>query len=363
MRQYNVDIFDRGLNFLVNDVVSVNRIDDDYISSKANTIEIKPTSLVKAGDFIRLQNDSTNFFGVITDAAPGEKLTSITYKSFITIFDESILFNTKNQGTDVNVSHPTLEQTLYNYINAAYISTSDTYQRLPITVTIASGTQTARWSLGILPDTETGQYAIVKLYSDLIVEALKKYGVGITVTPSFSAKKINLVIGKHTEKFKIDGNLKNVNVATLKYNDKPTGINKLIVYNSNNYGENVTFYVHPDRSWDVNDQDRISPVFKEVTGTVPDQDYADPAEGFIAAAVDSAYSILEGQQWDNLIELEVSPSDANIQPLEMEIGQTVTLYYKEGTYTSILTGKVIEPEIITLLFGSERIEYSKRSKW
>lgn len=363
MRQYNVDIFDRGLNFLVNDVVTVNRIDDDYISSKTNSIDIRSTSLVSAGDFIRLQNDTTNFFGVITDASPGETQTTVAFKSFITIFDESILFNTKNQGTDANVSHPTLEQTIYNYITAAYVSTSDTYQRLPISVSIASGTQTSKWSLGIVPDTENGQYAIIKLYTDLIIEALKRYGVGITVTPSFSTKTIRLVIGKYTESFKIDGNLKNVNVATLKYNDRPAGVNKLIVYNTDNYSENITFYVHPDRSWDIEDQDRISPVLKEVTGVVPDQDYEDPSEGFIAAAVDSAYSVLEGQQWDNLIELEVSPADTNVQPLEMKIGQTVTLYYKEGSYTSILTGKIIEPEIITLLFGSERIEYSKRSKW
>lgn len=363
MRQYNVDIFDRGLNFLVNDVVTVKRIDDDYISSKANTVDITPTSLVSSGDFIRLVNDTTNFFGVITDVAPGETQTSITFKSFITIFDESILFNTRNQGTDANVSHPTLEQTIYNYITAAYVSAADTYQRLPITVSISSGTQTSKWSLGIVPDTENGQYAIIKLYTDLIVEALKKYGVGITVTPSFSTKTIQLVIGKYTESFKIDGNLKNVNVATLKYNDKPAGVNKLIVYNSDNYGENITFYVHPDRSWDIDDRDRISPVLKEVTSVAADQDYEDPTEGFIAAAVDSAYSILEGQQWDNLIELEVSPTDVNVQPLEMKIGQTVALHYKDGTYTSILTGKVIEPEIITLLFGSERIEYSKRSKW
>lgn len=363
MRQYNVDIFDRSLRLRVNDVVVINRIDDDYIASKANSIEIKPTGNVIAGDFIRLKNDLTNFFGVITDVSPGETCTTINYKSFITIFDESILFYVKNQGTDANVSHATLEQTLYNYINATYISTSDTYQRLPITVSIATGSATALWSFGILPDVENGQYAIVNLYSDLIVEALKKYGVGITVTPSFSRKTIDLVIGKNTEVHKIDGNLKNVNVATLKYNDKPTGTNKLIVYNTENYGQSITFYVHPDRSWDINNQDRISPVFKEVTGVAPDQDYEDPSEGFAASAVDAAYSILEGLQFDNLIELEVSPTDHNIKPLEMRIGQTVTLRYKDGSYKSILTGKIIEPNLITLLFGSERIEYSKRSKW
>lgn len=363
MRQYNVDIFDRNLSFLVNDVVTINRIDDDYISAKANTIEIRPTSLVKAGDFIRLQNDLTNFFGIITDAAPGEQRTAITYKSFISIFDEMFLFDTRHQGTDPNVSHLTLEQTLQRYITENYISVADTYQRLPITVSIASGSQTSEWSLGITPDVENGRYAIIHLYSVLIVEALKKYGVGISVNPSFSNKIINLVIGKYSENFKIDGNLKNVNVVTLKYNDKPTGTNKLIVYNTEDYSEDITFYVHPDRSWDHEDRDRISPVIKEATGVTPDQDYADPSEGFVAAAVDTAYSILEGLQWDNLIELEVSPTDANIQPLEMRIGQTVILTYKDGSYSSILTGKVIEPELITLLFGSERIEFSKRSKW
>lgn len=360
MRQYNVDIFDRGLNFVFNDVVMINRIDDDYISSKANTVEIQSTTLVNAGDFIRLKNDTTNFFGVITDVAPGEHRTSITYKSFITIFDEPILFNVKDQGTSDNVTHPTLEQAIQNYITASYISTSDTHQRLPILVSLESGSQTSKWSLGILPDIEEGQYAIIKLYSDLIVEALKKYGVGITVTPNFSTKKVNLLIGKRTNNFNIDGNLKNVTVATLKYNDKPTGVNKLIVYNNDNYGQSLTFYVHPDRSWDTEDTDRISPVFKEITSTTPDQDYEDAYAGFVSSAVDSAYSILEGQQWDNLIELEVSPVDENIQPLDLKIGQTVTLIYKEGKYKSILTGRIIEPELITLLFGSERIEYSKR---
>ena len=363
MRQYNVDIFDRNLKFLVNDVVVINRVDDDYIASKANSIEIKPTDIVTAGDFIRLKNDLTNFFGVITDVSPGETSTTINYKSFITIFDESVLFDVKYQGTDAKTSHATLEQALYNCINDVYISTSDTYQRLPITVSIATGSETKLWSLGILPDVENGRYAIVNLYSDLIVEALKKYGVGITVTPSFSRKTIDLVIGKRTEVHKIDGNLKNVNVATLKYNDKPTGTNKLIVYNTENYSQNITFYVHPDRSWDSNNRDRISPVFREVTGVAPDQDYEDAYEGFVVSAVDAAYSILEGLQFDNLIELEVSPTDPNIQPLEMRIGQIVILRYKDGSYKSILTGKIIEPNLITLLFGSERIEYSKRSKW
>lgn len=359
MRQYRVDIFDRKLSFLVNDVVTLSRIDDDYISSKANTLEIHPTSLVSAGDFILLKNDLTDFFGVITDVAPGEHRTSITYKSFITIFDETFLFDTKKQGTST-ASHPTLEQTIKDYITSLYITTTDTYQRLPITVSIASGTQTSKWSLGITPDTEGGHYSIIHLYSVLIVEALKKYGVGISVIPNFSSKTINLVIGKRSANFNIDGNLKNVTVATLKYNDKPTGVNKLTVHNTEDYSQSITFYVHPDRSWDTENTNRISPVSKQVTGTAPDQEYEDPDEGFAVSAVDSAYSILEGQQWDNLIELEVSPTDKNIQPLDMEVGQTVTLMYKDGKYKSILTGKIIEPELIILLFGSERIEYSKR---
>ena len=54
--------------------------------------------------------------------------------------------------------------------------------------------------------------------------------------------------------------------------------------------------------------------------------------------------------------------DVNITPMELYIGQVVEVYYKGASYKSILTGRILDGNKITLIFGSERIEYTKRRK-
>ena len=363
MLQYSVDIFNRSLGFVGHTIIdnSVN-IDDDYISAKTNTIEFGTIDeQISNGDFIRLQNEQTSFFGVISDVTPGKYKTAIQFRPFISIFDELFLFDTKTQSTDTNVEHLTLEETIEFYINSLYVNNEDTLQNLPITVTIDPNiVQTSEWSLNVTPDTKDSHYSIIHLYSVLIVNALKKYGVSIQVNPSFRNRRIYLTITKKLQVFKIDANLDNVAVKTLKYNDRPSGINKLVVYSDQDYSQSIVFYVYTDRSWGIENTDRITPVSVETRSVTPDEDFEDPVEGFASAALDLAYSTLSGLQWDNLIELEVSPVDKNIQPNNMEIGQAVSIWYKGGKYTSILTGRLISPNSVTLLFGSERIEYSKR---
>lgn len=362
MRQFNVDIFNRSLGFVGHTIVDAGNIDDDYIAAKTNTIEFKTIpSAISNGNFIRLKNDFTNFFGIITDVSPGKKVTTVHFKPFISIFDELFLFDTKNQSTDANVTHRTLEETIRYYINALYINNEDTLQNLPLSISIdPTIVQTQNWSLNITPDVEGSHFSIIHLYSVLIVNALKKYGVVIHVAPNFSSRTIYLTITKRFQEFKIDANLEDVLVKTLKYNDRPTGTNKLVVYDDQDYSQSITFYVYTDRSWGISNVDRITPVVLETRSVTRDEDFADPVEGFAAAALDLAYSTLSGLQWDNLIELEASPVNKNIEPTQILIGQTVSIWYKGGKYTSILTGKNISPNSITLLFGSERIEYSKR---
>lgn len=365
MQQYSVDIFDRSLNFVGHTIIEgSNKIDDDYISARTNTIDFRTLDAeINNGDFIRLQNDQLNFFGVITDVSPGKKTTTLQFMPFISIFDELFLFDTKTQSTSASVTHPTLEKTIENYIKALYVNNEDALQNLPLLVSIDSSiTQTAQWSLNITPDVKDSHYSIIHLYSVLIVNALKKYGVVIRVRPLFSAKRIQLIITKSSSTFKIDANLDNVHVKTLKYNDRPNGTNKLVIYNDQDYSQHLNFYVYTDRTWGIDNVNRITPVSLETRSVTPDEDFADPVQGFAAAALDVAYSTLSGLQWDNLIELEASPADENVKPVEMEVGQTVSVWYKGGKYTSILTGRLISPSSITLLFGSERIEYSKRAR-
>lgn len=364
MLPYNVNFFRNNnaqLEFVYRDVASHIVIDDDYISGTSNTIDVGSTEEVKNGDYISIRNDEIDFFGVVTDVSPGEYSTQITYRPFVSIFDEDFLFDTQRQGAH---STYTLEQTIVDYLTQLYVSNSDTYQRLPIQVStdLPTSSQTTRWSLNLTPDTQGSHYTIIGLYSVLIVNALKKYGVAIRVRPSFTQKKIILTVTKINTVLSIDGDLDNVNVKTLKYNERPTGVNKLVVYNTENYSQSVTFYVYSDRTFGVDDDSsrRIKPVVRELKSAAPDSESTDPTTAFAVAALDVAYSVLSGITWDNLIELEVFVSDENIHPMEMEIGQKVRLVYKGGRYESILTGKTIGIDCITLLFGSERIQYSKR---
>lgn len=364
MLQYNVEFFDRNLIYVYSCVIDGVPIEDDYISIKVTKIDIPATQEVSNGDFIRVQSDRVNFFGVVSDVSPGKYKTTIAFKPFISLFDEDFLFDTSTQST-TETQHPTLEQTLLYYIGSIYVNPDDEYQQLPVSIEIDPlVTQTQKWSFNITPETEGSHYRIMNLYSSLIVRALKEYGVAIDVIPDFSEKNISLVITKRLSAFKIDADLNDINVNAIKFNDRQEGINKLEVYNTENYAQCLTFYVHNDRTWDTEDTNRILPVARSVRSVAPSyyEEEADADEAFIDAAFDIAYSALSGLAWDNYIELEVYYSDPNVDPLSIDIGQLVTVIYKGARYTSILTGRVFSDETITLLFGSERIDFTKQRK-
>lgn len=360
MQQFNVDVFDRTVSFVYNATVDATSVDDDYVSASLNIVEVPATQLVETGHFIRLQNDNYYFFGIVTEVSPGEVSTRIGFKSFLTIFDEEVLFDTNWQGTGHAATRPTLETVIRNFISDTYVNPSDTYQRLPLVVTIdATITETLDWSFGIRPEKDTSHYAVANLYSDIIVRAIKEYGVTITVEPVFYDRKVHLTITKRPTSFKISADQDNVVVKTLKYSDKTVGINKLIVYNADNYNQNITFYVHPDKTWNTINSDRITPVSRGVKLVTPQENTVD---SFVEAATEAAYSELSSSSWDNCIELEVYVDDVNITPMTLYIGQVVEIYYKGASYKSILTGRILDGDKITLIFGSERIEYTKRRK-
>ena len=365
MQQYRLEFFNRNtLSYVHHDFSENLAIDDDYLSASTTVIEIGATNLVKKGQFIRiLRDDSDYFFGVVTDSEPGEYVTRVSFKPFITIFNEEFVFNALFQHYG-DLQH-SLENTLKFYIDTIYTNTTDTYQKLPISVTVPSSesNHTKTWNFGLEGDTDGLSATVIDMYNVLIVNALKKYGVAIEVIPDFANKQIDLKIGKQTGTVYLDADLDNVTVKTLKCSDMPTGTNKLEVYNSNNYTDVEVYYVHPyghDPLWDDDgSSDRLSPVIRGIKTAAPDLD-ATPPITFEMAALLAAYDEFSGIEWDNLIELEVAPNDPLVNPSRLKIGQTVTVYYKSNSYTSILTGKAISFETVTLIFGSERIQYSKR---
>lgn len=374
MQQYRLEFFEsyistttstRRLRYVHSDFANNLTIDDDYIAIQTTMIDIGATNKVKAGQFIRVLKDNVDFFfGLVTDAEPGEYVTKVSFKPFLAIFDSNILFNIYTQYRSSSSSGLSLEETLQTYIDAYFVSNSDYRQDYPIDITISSSL-TTKWNMNIQPETEGGSWATIGLYSVLIVRALKEYGVAISVTPNLSTGRIELSIRKIDGTLHLDADLDNVTVKTLKVNDRPSGINKLVVYNSLNYGMSLTYLVRSDRTWDrsdlVADEDRIVPVVYDIQTVTPDGTLTDPDDDFELAAIGAAYDMLNGLEWDNLIELEVAPNDPLINPMSIPIGKKIAVHYCGETYTSILTGKAVSYEVITLMFGSERISYTKKT--
>lgn len=365
MRQFDVIFFNRDLLYQHHDSVSDPEIKDDYLAIQNNTIEIAATDKVKVGHFISLQSDDYSFFGVVTDVKPDDYQLKVSYKSFLSVFDEDALFDTdlqKKNTTDPSggskINSRSLEATLKYIIDTNYVNNPDALQNLRISVTATNNIK--RWGLNLTSDTEGMHHCIVGLYRVLIVNAMKLYGVALNITPDFSDRIININISTSQRVLDIDGDLNDVDVRTLTVDDRPNGVNKLTVYNTSGYTQYLNFYVHPDKTWSAENTNRITPVVRDVKGAYPDSSIADPTEAFVESALDIAYGILSGLTWNNLIELEVSPNDELINPLTLDFGQTIRLHYNDSVYESILTGIELTSKSVFMTFGSERINFTKR---
>lgn len=373
MPLFNVDFFNRELRNIFHDSISNSEVTDDYIRYQNNTVEIRSTDAVSIGDYIYISDgEARSYFGVVAGVDPAEhNTTKITYKSFLSVFDESILFDVRQQkqtvtveGSSTKVNPISLEALIAGIIDAEFIHPSDVVRTMPIEVAV--GTNTPIWNLGIISDYSGSNYAIIGFYKDVIVPAMKEYGVAISIEPDFIYKKIVLTIQSEAldaYTVDIDCDQSNIIVKTMNVSNKPTDVNKLIVYNSDDYTQKLTFYVYENHEWGIENRDRITPVVQDVRSAIPDSSFEDPAEGFAAAAIDVAYGVFSGITWNNLIEIDVAVNDPVVQPTRLKFGQKVRLWYKDGIYTSILTARNWNTNSVLLIFGSERISFTKRFSW
>ena len=372
--QYRIEFFNNSigendvhyLEYVHHDFIDDFLIDDDYLAIQTTSVEIRPTSKVQAGHLVRvLRDEKTYFFGVVTNVAPTDYTTKVTVAPFISIFDAPILFDSALQAK--NEESFSLENVLAAYIAANYVINVDNLQNYPLSlVTPETGYHTDKWDMNIgvdflREDSENSQKVVINLYETLIVNALKIYGVAINPTVDFSTGLITLTIGTVDGKRLIDANLDNVDVVTLKVNDRPKGVNKLVVYNADDYSvEPYYFFVHPDRTWDEENVNRILPVSVDVVTVTPDSEEEDQEQAFEDAAYGIAYDNLSGLEWDDLIELQCASNDILINPMTIKIGELVTIYYKDNVYSSILTGRTVTRDKVKLIFGSERIQLTKK---
>ena len=196
---------------------------------------------------------------------------------------------------------------------------------------------------------------ICNFYSTFIVRSLQKYGVAITVTADFSQKLIILTIGKpDIDVYRIEAELPSVLEKNIIIKETDFDVNKLVIYSTENYTTKVTYYRHSDDTYDTSNTDRLTPVIQDVVSIEPEEGIA-----FASLAASEANEVFGSIEYNNLIELRVLPDDSLIRPKEMVYGQKVIVIDSGNEYNSIYTGTRIEDGLMTLVFGTVRVDLTK----
>lgn len=351
MQPFNVEIFDQQFNLIQHYNVGAMDYSYDYLSTVENSVLIAYNEHVSKGDYIRIKNNTDDYFGYISSIAVDEQVqgfSEIKFRPFISLFDAPIMFDTTLQG-----SATTLEQMIADYITSYWISNSDDDQNI-YGLSVETISSTSNWGFHITSDQSGLNLAIVNFMTSIIRRSLTKYQVGLYVVPDFGNKTVKVQIGiKNASTFYIEADLPNVIEKSIIVNETTEDMNKLYIYDQADLTTNTIYYKHPDGTYNTTDSDRINPVIYGMISVATSEDvtFADAAQ----VAADKQFDV---DTYSNLIELVIENDDSLIDPKDLMIGQLVNVTTNGVSYASILTG--IERATTTkLTFGTLRLDLTK----
>lgn len=351
MQPFNVEIFDQEFNLIQHYNVGAIDYKYDYLSAMENSVLVAFNENVKNGDYIRVKNNTDSYFGYISAIAVNEAeqgFSEIKFKPFITLFDQSIMFDTTLQGSAV-----TLEQMIADYITAYWINNVDTEQNIS-GLEVETISSTTGWGFHITSDQVGLDKAIINFMTSIIKRSLTKYRVGLYTDIDVANKRIVLSIGvKSQSEFYIEADLPNVIKKSVIINESTQDMNKLYIYDQADLETNIIYYKHPDGTYDTTNANRITPVIYGMTSVAVNEE-----DTFEHAAKDAADKQFDVDSYSNLIELTVQNDDELVMPETLTIGQLVRVTTNGTSYASILTG-VERSNKTKLTFGTIRLDLTK----
>lgn len=346
---YKVEIFSD--QFIYKSMAMVDEtttaIEQDFLTYDSNTIQT-PLIDCEKGDLIHITDQNNNYVadGIIADVQPGNKAQEITIRPLNALFDTEVFYTAV---TDCITW-------LATNIDNAFMSNTDTLQNRPITLTYTTSADT-------LPLTGFNLHETVNILS-VMVSAMKTYGVVVASRLDLPNKRFTVNIYQQTATKTLEASLKNVLQKSVTIGDSYGSTNKAIIRKIRVVDDVTTvlgqteFYLHPNGTIDTTDGNRIVPVFWELESLELDDDMTESE--WQAAALSRAKEILTPAKYDNEIVLQYDRDDLLARPADLLIGTATTIYLDGNTYASILTGKRIEGQKITLIFGVTRTELTKQ---
>lgn len=352
MRAYNVDIFDRSFLLRYHYNVSGLEYKFDYLSPDANVVFLPSNATVSVNDYILITGES-KLFGVISTVEQTDgSMQTVNYVSFEkAVFDAPILFDTDLQGVG------TFENALATIIERYWVDNSDSLQNIyGLSVNVKTSTVTG-WGLNLKSDVAEQHHIICNFFNTFIARGMEKYQVRVSANVDVENQTIILDIEKvDAGTFYLEADLKNVISKNIMVKETDeTAVNKLVVWNSDGYNASRTYYKYSTGGYGMTDENRITPVVFSTKYVRADDGSAD----WTTAADSEAAEILGSANYNHFIELAYWEEDAMIEPLELEIGQTCRILSGGKVYESILTAISRNAGIITLTFGTIRIDLTK----
>lgn len=337
-----IEFFDDNFNLLSAHMVEVQSIGTDYLAFEPFQISIHGDSKAKRGCFCRLSG-IISFEGIVSDVQPTEAGETVAVRPLQALFDFEV-FNTSFDDVAVFI---------LNAITENVISNADTLQNRPVVVT--NSAPAAQRSI-------ENTAAKINLLT-VISNALKIYRIAVDCKLDLSkeGKKVVVDIKQITDTKTIEADKANVIQKSITLGDSYGSVNKIIIRKTEKDRETgivsvldtVPFFLHTDGSVSAVDQNRITPVF----WTLEDIETSDEWD---SKALAKATEKLTPQQFDNEIVLTYRKGDGIVHPGLMKIGTAVTVFYNKKPYCSILTGKTMQKDTITLTFGCVRVALTKK---
>lgn len=341
-----VEFFDRKFVFLSKTMVKKQKYEYDYMSLDNNSLVIPGAFKVYKNNYIRIMSDDGEFQGIITAVENKTKETKIQYKALLSILDVDVYKDrTALKGM-------TVESFIGEMIEENFVTNEDELQNIPGFI-IEKTSETSNGALNLKDD-------IHNIY-DLIISAFRKYEIVVDMKLDLMNKCLKCTIGKRSFGQKtIEGDLKNVLEVNITKKDDSKSVNKAVIIGfyseeSELFGQTVVRNFYLDKKTGEITKTpslRATPVvFRHKIIEVKE-------ETFEEDAYQEAYDIIYQEKYDNEIKVKFTKSDSLHKVDDFGIGQTCIVIKNGILYETVFTGYVMD-EVITLIFGMIRVEYTK----
>lgn len=343
---YRLEIFNENMDF-----VSACYTDDaqtiaiDYLAYDPFQITCQNIE-AKKGYFAHITAESEVVADcIVADVQPDKNQQELSLRPLQALFDFNVFYSAVTDAISW------LDTTL----TEQFVTNADVLQRRPLSITSTAGSRN-------FPLTGYNLNPTMNILS-VITNAFSTWGVVTEAHLDLTNKQIVVNIYEQTAEQTIECDLDNIISSEITLGDSYGSTNKLTIKKTVQDGTpsgvtEVTYYRHTDGSIDTVDDDRVVPVFWDVTTIEQTSDMTDSQ--WLAETVTKAREVLSVGKYDNEVILSVWVDDRIINPRDIEIGTITTLLLKGETYYSILTGYTIEGSIMTLTFGAVRTELTKK---